>query len=224
MNRRDEYRVGITSDSALRAGLVVTRDWSAAGPLIDLCAGGVSMRVGPSLDAQALGVDHEVKLAFPSVLLNKPLIVAARLQYRVQSGDSLRCGFQFTDRSQFGPRLWPPLRALFNRRGAFRITPQNDWTAEIAADGARPEVALIDLSMRGFAVCVPIGVESALKGADRMRITLCLPGWTDRLSLQGIVRSRVLAPGGHIRYGGEFDLTEGESSDELRRVIGCALG
>ncbi|MHC4415144.1 MAG: PilZ domain-containing protein [Planctomycetota bacterium] len=215
MERREQCRVPIGPDSALRVSFLAAGGSLLAGRLVDLSFGGAQVRFFAGdfpRHSLAPAVGETVELGFPSALLNRPLVASARVTYRTDEDRFCRCGFRFTDPGQFERRLWPMFRRLFNRRRAVRIALDPGWPAWITRDAVRVEAPLVDISTAGVAVSVPPDVEAALASADRIRLCIPLSESGRRLELDGRVRSRRLA-GGQIHYGIEFDRNERGASD-----------
>jgi c-di-GMP-binding flagellar brake protein YcgR len=223
VDRRDHYRAEITRGSAIERCVLTHRGSSFSARLLDLSAGGASLRFLsrglPVLPGFVPGLGQLVALRFPSLLLNQPLAATARVRHRAEKAGRYRYGLQFTDREQLESRLWSVFRRLFNRRRSVRVAPEYAPPVEVNGGGVRIAVALVDISRQGISVRIPAEKERALARSEHVELSVTLPGGLDSVHLDGIIRSRRLA-GSQIDYGIEFDLERSPDAGRQQSLIG----
>jgi len=166
----------------------------------------------------SLAVGEDAELIFTFRELGQPIVVSARVVRRTDDEGSRHYGFQFTDHEQLKSQLSPQLYRFFNRRGAVRVKPAADGpvaaTLEGGSEARQVHADLVDISITGVGLRVPVVVESSLAGTDRIRISISLPDWPSPVNFEGIIRSRHVAGVDTVQYGIEFDL---ERSDDGQR-------
>jgi c-di-GMP-binding flagellar brake protein YcgR len=226
MEQRKQYRVEMDPSTDLHVDIVLPDGTPVPGAPVDLSADGAGIRflslrfAGPPCPAHGIG--DEVQLRFTSKLLKQPLLVKARVAHRVEEDGCRRYGFQFTNRSELERQLAPELFRLFNRRSAYRVTPNErapiDVIMEDHQGGAPVHARAVDISASGLGVRAPIEAEGTFVSIDHIGMTISLPGRPQPVVLRGIIRNRRLA-GHEIRYGIEFDFERSRNTKREQHAV-----
>ena len=212
MERRAQYRAEVEEGRGLQVAVANVEGSPLSGLLLNVTASGAGARFFVP-DLPTVGVGQEVELAFTSERLKTPLAVGARVAHRAEEDDSRCYGFRFLEGEPPGAQLSAVFRSLFNRRSAFRVTPDPESPVEVALEdtpgGPRLGARLADVSATGAGVRVAPEAESTFSQDVKLGISLLLPDHTDPVNLMGNIRHRRLVRA-EIHYGVEFDpdLTE----------------
>lgn len=193
------------------------------GVVVDVTVEGAGVRF-PLSTAPTVAMGAEVELEFGS-RRERVLTVAARVRFRREEESYRRYGLEFIDRELVERQLPPALARLFNRRGAFRVRPEDGQVIEITLEGfldsggvERTTVALVDLSVTGMAVTVPHEFEEKFAGNVDVRVSFELPGYNDLLNLGATIHYRKLLDDG-VHYGIGFNPQRTANFTRQRKAI-----
>ncbi len=171
-------------------------------------AEGVSVSIAfPSEKGPSLPLGRAARVSFLGgplpTAIEAPGLVVSRSEERDSEDYHLR----------FGEAASPVLGPLLETRRAPRVSPPADQAISIGVrtleGGAAPVVCeLIDISIGGVGLGVPLLHETQLAAAARVRLAIPLPGHGDPVVLDAEVRHRIL-DGNRVIYGVEFDTPDG---------------
>ena len=208
--RRKVYRV--VPDDAHRLDIAVkTEDGKAfRGEVLDVAIDGAGTRfereTGP-----VFGLGHSVALIFSAPWLDEPIEVSGKVRSRIELGEyrQYRYSFEFDQSAELQKRLPEGVFRLFNRRCAYRTSPDpaKPVAVVIKPPGvgmAKVTARLKDISVSGLALLVDPEAENTLGELDVIEMSFRLPTSDQDFQLVGWIRSRELV-NEHARYGVEFD-------------------
>ena len=204
--RRAQYRVQVDPSEDLRVTIPNPEGDAFLGRLIDLSGSGAGASF-PLSNCPVLAIGETAELVFTTQRLKTPLVIAARVQNRIEQHDSCRYGFLFLEGQLRDVDLSSDLRALFNRRKAVRVRPdpQSPINVELQAlqGGLRVEGRLEDISASGVRIRLERQADSTLTAISTVTTSFSLPD-CGVVSLTGHIRNRQLVEGS-LSYGIEFD-------------------
>jgi c-di-GMP-binding flagellar brake protein YcgR len=214
MERRRHHRVRM--DDSTTADIVLTgasSSWRVDAELVDLSAGGASVRVHSDHMLQ-LTVGGTLTVWVADAASGIELPIGAKMVHRREDANGRVLGLQFTDLRTVGALLQPLFGQKFNRRGAFRVVPGRHEGPVNVTLYAPPELrqppsacALVDLSTGGMAVDVPVAFETGLQGHEQLQLVFRLPTGSASLIADGRVVHRTLR-GELVRFGIQFQHTD----------------
>lgn len=151
--------------------------------------------------APILPIGCQVGLSVFGPDLAEPLVVRGRVAHRRDFDETIT--YQF----QFAPQDGEALNAIFKRRTASRIRPDEVIAVQVAIAGGTPAPALNsvlnDISRTGVSITIGTPAEARLCNATHLMLSFHLPGINGPIELAGRIRYRRLT-GTTIRYGLEF--------------------
>lgn len=224
--RRRRYRVDLERRRDLKVKVQAAGRPAVQGEPVDLSLDGIGVRFASpgaqGVQSPVIAVGEEVGLSLMLPPHQRPLQSNAKVVSRTEGESHRRYGFQFTDRDQFQAQLSPALYGLFNRREAYRVRPDPQNPIEVGLEGLGGDVRfraqLLDISVKGMAVAVPMEAEAALAGSDRIRVSASLPDVAGTLSWVAVIRDRMLVRD-RIHYGVEFELEQAAASPGQRDAV-----
>ncbi len=199
---RQVYRIDLTNSYYLRGHIHAPGQHGIEGKLTDVSACGASLVFLTPADP-GLEKDEEVELGFQVKGSDGELLTTAVVRSKNVGEALVRYGFEFLDYGGFDDKVPYVLRAVFNRRRAPRVKPEESVPVAIAGD-AQAEGQLVDVSTSGIAVEVPFHLAAAIDIGQRLELTLTFPGQRAAVMLAGVVRDRRMA-GPAIHLGVEYD-------------------
>ncbi|MCH8151761.1 MAG: PilZ domain-containing protein [Planctomycetes bacterium] len=220
LERRAQYRTVVDESNALHVTLLDPEGSPFPALLLDVSASGAAAHFFAP-DCPTLPIGDRVDLVFTAERLKTPLTVAARVVHRSEDDGCRRYGFRFIEREQLEAKLYPVLRRLFNRRGAFRVAPEPEPRINVTLEGPfgpRVEGALVDLSASGTRVGVKPVAELLFAKVRKVAISLSLPDSRGPVRMTGNIRHRRLV-GAAIHYGLDFDPEQSENFAHQQKAI-----
>jgi hypothetical protein len=147
-------------------------------------------------------IADELTVAFRSREIFEPFVARSRVIFRQDDPFRSRYKFEFSEKDA------QTLNAIFKRRAAVRMRPDEDLPVQACAPGGESSglVAcdLRDISKTGLSLRVAGEGEARLYNLDRLQLDFQLPGDDLRFDLEAEVRYRQLVDE-HVHYGLEFD-------------------
>jgi c-di-GMP-binding flagellar brake protein YcgR len=211
--RRQTYRVaGDQAEETVAVFVGASSDGRGRieAELSDLSIKGAQVRIVNESKVPA-PVGGELHLWLVDRITRVEAAVTARVVHRREEVGKRVIGLEFTDRHASERLLQAPLARLFNRRAAFRATPDPaDGPVAVTVLAPREarlplEVgALVDVSTGGLCVDVALAFERGMAAADLVEVVLRLPGTEVPVTTHGRIRHRSLRSDGRVRYGIEF--------------------
>ena len=208
--KRRVYRVAPDEVNALDV-TVKTEDGEVfPGKVLDITIDGVGISFekegGPEL-----GLSKKVTLIFSGAALGDPVEVFGEVRSRVEAGEfrHYRYGVAFDQSAELEKRLPAGIFRLFNRRGAFRSSPDPTKPVEVSVTvpgvkGTKITTLLKDISISGLAFLLEPEAESILGAIEVIEMSFRLPTSDEDFELLGRIRRRELIEK-DILYGVEFD-------------------
>lgn len=208
--KRRVYRVAPDDVNALDV-TVKTEDGEVfPGKVLDVTIDGVGISFekegGPEL-----GLSKKVTLIFSGAALDDPVEVFGDVTSRVEAGElrHYRYGFAFDQSAELEKRLPAGIFGLFNRRGAFRISPDPTKPVEVSVTapgvrGTKITTLLKDISISGLGFLLEPEAESILGAIEVIEMSFRLPTSDEDFELLGRIRRRELIEK-DILYGVQFD-------------------
>ena len=203
--RRDKYRVEDIDRYGLRANLVGPQKAEPV-QLLDVSFIGVGFALSQPSD-RTLRVDDVITLRFTADNLTKDVHVSGIVRSRQPTDKGTRYGIRFVDTREIQRYVPPRLIGAFNRRGAYRVSPDSaqEVQCQVDREGLNPvNLPVICISATGLA-CLATDESDGLKPGDSIRIQFQLPDANVPCVINGTLRYRKAQRGG-IRYGIEFDI------------------
>ncbi len=198
---RHVYRIDLSNSYYLRGVLLAKGNGEVEGRLVDISSLGASLVFYAGVDPE-LAVGKEVKLSFRVPGSPKELETSATVRAIAKSDGFIRYGFQFDDFENFND-IPLVLRAVFNRRRAPRVTPEDPATARISGDKGSVDGKLVDFSVCGLCVEIPFHTVGAFDCGAGVELSFSLPGGSEPVRIKGSVRDRRLV-GPAIHLGIEY--------------------
>ena len=206
IERRAQYRVQIDPSEDLRVTIPNPAGDVFQGRLIDLSGSGAGASF-PLSNCPILAIGERAELVFTTQRLKAPLVMAARVQNRMEHQDSCRYGFVFLEGQLREVNLSSDLRELFNRRKTVRVRPDPQSPINVVLEalqgGQQVEGRLEDISASGARVGLQEQIDSRLRTISTVRISFSLPE-SGAVSMTGHIRHRQIVRGS-VSYGIEFD-------------------
>ena len=221
--RRAHYRVQPDESSGLHVTLENPGEAPLTGSLVDVSASGAGVHFAVP-DCPELTIGQEVDLVFSSEKLGSRLRVAATVQHRAEEDDDARrYGFRFLQPQQLELYLPPNFRELFNRRRAWRATPDPyghhvPVTLQIGEDELPLEVRLENISPLGAGISLDPQLEHAFVKTTEVQVAVHLPDSRHPVTFEGRIRYRRLV-GRSIYYGIEFDAGSTENFERQQAIV-----
>ena len=202
-NRRQQYRVSGRRDK-LQA-YIVSGDREVPIRLLDTSFGGAGFVPTVGLNIKP---GDTVTLRFMAPEMALPASVRSVIKDRAPLGTDIRYGAEFVDPGSLHRRLPSRLLGLFNRRKAFRVTPDSSKPIQARIRRMEGDVVLglpiICLSVAGCAMMAKRKEDQMLMAGDAVELSFAIPETDNVVVFVGNVRYGTKQRGG-TRYGIEFD-------------------
>jgi hypothetical protein len=171
----------------------------------------------------ALGETVVLRFHIPE---HEPLVTAHAIVVRRDDHEG-HCyvGFRFSNRSQLEDQLSVRLYGLFNRRRAFRVEPgaSPETMGAVALESEDTDLCvrgqLVDLSVAGVGVRVPLECERVFARGDAVTVTLWLPNYEERIRVPGNIHQRRVVSVAAAHYGIEFKFEHSPETEKQQGAI-----
>lgn len=205
---RQVYRIDLTNTYYLRGTLHAVGRKGIEGKLVDVSAQGAGLVFLERADP-LLYEGGQVELGFRIDGQEGEFRTLAAVKSRSAKRHFVRYGFEFLDFDAYDPKVPFLLRAVFNRRRAPRVQPEETVTVTLApsdgdGEGEPMDGRLVDLSTNGLAVELPFHAVEAFREGDEKRVTFTVPGTEEPTTVAAVVRGRRLA-GPCVHVGLEYE-------------------
>jgi len=134
----------------------------------------------------------------------------------------MRYGVEFVDPGSLQNKMPPRLLSAFNRRRAFRVTPDSSEPIEAtivrSQGGIRVELPVINVSASGVGLIARKNDDQLLMAGDEVLVSFSVPDVPGVLRMVGIVRYSQKQRGG-VRYGVEFDREKTAMFKQQQKVV-----
>jgi hypothetical protein len=193
---RARQLVELQQGGALSAGLLDASGAVRPGTVVLLTDSRAAVALAPAV-GELLDAGSTVRLVFRVGEDSRPLLLRAVPGPRKEVSGRLLASFRFEEPGALEQQLGSEDWRLFNRRGAWRVTPAEGESVlvEVESGAGRGSGALVDLSVSGLRMEAPAGAMPTV-GED-LALQLTLPG--------------ALAP--LVLVGTAVAVTDGDSSD-----------
>jgi c-di-GMP-binding flagellar brake protein YcgR len=226
---RKIYRTVINRGDVLTVLLRLENGQEYQGQLLDVNITGAAVAF-PARQVRKLLPGARGAIGFSAPGGRARLSVAIQVQSMTRMGDTMRVSFHFTAEPEPENGWNQSLRALFNRRSAFRVEPRfhEPINVRVRADGCGPERGqLVDMSLTGMAVALEGGAPEGMAPSSLVRLSFQLPEAEVPMMLGVLVRGvlRTIGEDGdeQLRLGVQFRHDLGRrflsSRSELRRFV-----
>jgi hypothetical protein len=209
---RQVYRIDLTGSYHLRGVLRCPAFPEVEGKLTDISSTGAGLVFLANRDPK-LTLGDELELIFCAPTGGEVETLAIVRSF-VDRGDFVRYGFEFADPEELDARVPLLLRAMFNRRRAPRVTPEESVEVELTHESGAVSGSLVEVSTVGAAFEIPFSCVEAFERGAVIQCEFSLPTCARALSLAAVVRSfRLVGPVVHL--GVEFDVERTEEFDDV---------
>lgn len=200
-DRRSNYRVGPEEQRRIEIALIDPPS-DCVGELLDVSIDGLSLRF-PAEGDPGLQENQRVRADLALTWLEEVITVDLLARYRVPMEGFFRYGFRFADARAFFDRLDPSLWRYFNRRSAFRVSPDEHEPIKVTADWQDRKTSglLADVSTSGVAFSVPADVQ--VDKGEQISVSFLFMESGSPVHFRGIVQYQKTV-GDELRVGVDF--------------------
>ncbi len=217
-DRRSAYRVQTSGARDLLA-LLETAGGEFRGEIRNLSIGGAGLRFALD-EAPCLALGTSVRLTISLPLVTEACEFRARVCHRTERRDCRDYGMAFEPQSARERRRSEAFYRLFNRRRAYRVTPDPAQPLPVSAVGsARTQVLseVNDISALGLSFFTDREGDARLTLDDRVTLRLSLDGG-EPLVLASVIRGRILDGTDRVRYSVAFDRADPSFAEAEERL------
>ena len=170
----------------------------------------------------ALPVGELAALRFRAPRLRRPVVVRARVVWRVEGDRTREYGFEL-DQSTADDRASAALFELFNRRRDYRV----HWAAEdrfgilmtaLGPERSQSPAWLKNLSASGVGVLASPNTDVAFAAVERVQTSFLIPQTNEPITLVARIRHR-RRDQDQLRYGLEFDAGSASFERQRERIV-----
>jgi hypothetical protein len=199
---RGRYRDAPDGAANLRVTVVGAGGRRHATEVVDICGGGVRLRLPPILGL-AVPLGSTLMMRFESSLLTAPLETPGIVMRSEHTDAGTVTGVRFLDWIGLAASIPPALAPLFNLRADRRLdldaTQPTTIVVRTLDSGFEVAGVLRDISRGGLSLCAPPVAECLLAPVERIGLSFELPQIDDPFAMIGLIRHRDLT-GESIHY------------------------